>query len=134
MSVDFDEYDDYYADDLVDEPSVGLLKRLSLKTKLVSLALVSILGYSMLGTTFASNIQIGTGRVEYGQSVAQTIACDSNVLITPYASFANASGAAATYKLTAIKVTGLDSGCYGKDIILRFYDSTTSTPLTLYQT
>ena len=70
MSVDFDEYDDYYADDLVDEPSVGLLKRLSLKTKLVSLALVSILGYSMLGTTFASNIQIGTGRVEYGQGVA----------------------------------------------------------------
>ena len=134
VSVDFDDGDDYYADDLIDEPSVGIVKKIPLKIKLASLALVSILGYSMLGSTFASNLQLGTGRVEYGQGFTQTLACDTNVIITPYASFANASGAAAAYKLTAVKVTGLDSGCYGKDIILKFYDSTTATPLTLYQT
>ena len=134
MSVDFDEFDDYYADDLAEEDSVGFLRNIPLKIKLASLGLISVLGYSMLGSTFASNLQLGTGRVEYGQGITQALACDTNVTITPYASFANASGASAAYKLTTLKVTGLDSGCYGKDLIFRVYDSSTATPLTLYQT
>jgi hypothetical protein len=128
-------HDDFYDDDpSFEEDDVGLLQRIPLKIKLASLALISLLGYSMLGSTFASNLQLGTGRVEYGQGITQAMACDTNVTITPYASFANASGASAAYKLTTLKVTGLDAGCWTKDLILRVYDSMTATPQVLYQT
>ena len=132
-----DEYDDleYFDDDPeVSEESVGLLRRIPLKIKLASLALVSILGYSMLGSTFASNIALSTGRVEFGQGTTQALACDNNVTITPYATFANATGANAKYKLTTIKVSDVGVGCWGDDLLIRVYDSATATPLTLYQT
>ena len=132
-----DEYDDveYFDDDPeVSEESVGLLRRIPLKIKLASLALVSILGYSMLGSTFASNIALSTGRVEFGQGTTQALACDNNVTITPYATFANATGANAKYKLTTIKVSDVGVGCWGDDLLIRVYDSVTATPLTLYQT
>jgi len=136
MSIDHDDfYDDLYNDDpSFQEDDPGILKRIPLKIKLASLALISVLGYSMLGSTFASNLQLGTGRVEYGQGITQTLACDTSVTITPYASFANASGASAAYKLTTLKVSDIGAGCWGKDLVLRVYDSTTATPLTLYQT
>jgi len=136
MSIDHDDfYDDLYNDDpSFQEDDLGILQRIPLKIKLASLALISVLGYSMLGSTFASNLQLGTGRVEYGQGITQALACDTNVTITPYASFANASGASAAYKLTTLKVTGLDAGCWGKDLVLKVYDSTTASPLVLYQT
>lgn len=132
MSNDFD---DFYDDDPSEElEEVGLLRRIPLKLKLVSLGLISVLGYSMLGSSFASNLQLGTGRVEYGQATAQATSCDGNINITPYASFANASGAAAQYKLATFRVSDIGAGCWGKDLILRVYDSTTATPLNLYQT
>ena len=132
-----DEYDgvEYFDDDPeLAEESVGLLRRIPLKIKLASLALVSILGYSMLGSTFASNIALSTGRVEFGQGTLQATSCDGNILITPYATFANATGASAKYKLTSLRVEDIGGGCWGKDLQIRVYDSTTATPLTLYQT
>jgi len=77
---------------------------------------------------------MSTGRVEFGQGIIQALACDNSVTITPYATFANASGASAAYKLTAIRVTDMGAGCWGKDFIIKVYNSTDSTPLNIYQT
>jgi hypothetical protein len=134
MSTEYEDIEYFDDDPELSEESVGLLRRIPLKIKLASLALVSILGYSMLGSTFASNIALSTGRVEFGQGTTQALACDNNVTITPYATFANATGANAKYKLTTIKVSDVGAGCWGEDLLIRVYDSTTAMPLTLYQT
>lgn len=138
MSRNSDEVDEYFTDDpddfIPNSRESGWLRKIPLKLKLISLALLSILGYSMLGSTFASNISQGTGRVEYGQAITQALACDTNISLTPYASFANATGAAAKYKLTTLKVSDIGAGCWGDDLIIKVYDSITATPLTLYQT
>jgi hypothetical protein len=55
-------------------------------------------------------------------------------MITPFATFANASGASAEYKLTQIRITDMDTGCWGKDFILKVYNATDATPQNLYQT
>jgi hypothetical protein len=127
--------EEYFHDDPVDDsPSNNIFSKGRLKIKLVGLALVSALSYSLLGSTFATNISMSTGRVEFGQGITQVTACDNNVTLTPYATFANASGASANYKLTSIRLTDMGSGCWGKDIIIKVYNSTDSTPLNLYQT
>ena len=127
--------EDYFHDDPIDVSSKeSLFTKGRLKIKLAGLALISVLSYSLLGSTFATNISMSSGRVEFGQGVTQSTACDSTVTLTPYATFANASGASATYKLTSIRLTDMGSGCWGKDIIIKVYNSTDSTPLNLYQT
>ena len=127
--------EEYFHDDPVDDsPSNNIFTRGRLKLKLAGLALISVLSYSLLGSTFATNISMSTGRVEFGQGIIQATACDNAVTITPYATFANATGASANYKLTAIRLTDMGAGCWGKDIILKVYNSSDSTPLNLYQT
>lgn len=127
--------DEYFHDDPVEVSSKeNLFTKGRLKIQLVGLAIISALSYSLLGSTFATNISMSTGRVEFGQGITQATACDNNVTITPYATFANASGASATYKLTAIRLTDVGAGCWGKDIIIKVYNSTDSTPLNIYQT
>ncbi len=127
--------DEYFHDDPVDDSETkNIFSMGRLKIKLAGLALISVLSYSLLGSTFATNISMSTGRVEFGQGIAQATACDNSVTLTPFATFANASGASASYKLTAIRVTDMGSGCWGDDIIIKVYNSTDSTPLNLYQT
>lgn len=77
---------------------------------------------------------MSSGQIEFGQGITQATSCDSTVTITPFATFANASGANAAYKLTAIRLTDMGAGCWGKDIIIKVYNSTDSTPLNIYQT
>jgi hypothetical protein len=126
---------EHFHDDPVEElPSKNVFSRGRLKLKLIGLALISALSYSLLGSTFATNISMSTGRVEFGQGITQATACDNSVTLTPYATFANASGASANYKLTAIRLTDMGAGCWGKDIIIKVHNSTDSTPLNLYQT
>jgi hypothetical protein len=124
--------EEYYHDDILDVAPRN--KSRMLKIKLAFLTAVAIFGYSTVGSTFATNVQLGSGRVEFGQGTQATTSCDSNVTITPFATFSNASGNSGAYKLTDIQLTGLDSGCYGKDLIIRAYDSLTAVALNLYQT
>ena len=85
---------EHFHDDPVEEsPSKNIFSRGRLKLKLIGLALISALSYSLLGSTFATNISMSTGRVEFGQGITQATACDNSVTLTPYATFANASGA-----------------------------------------
>ena len=114
------EVDEHFHDDPIEEFSSNKFsRRFPLKAKVSALALISFTSYTLLGTTYSANIQLGSGRVEYGQGVTQATACDSSITITPYATFANASGSAADYKLTTTKVTNVDSSCYGKNLIIR---------------
>jgi hypothetical protein len=127
--------DEYFHDDPIEESAAkNIFAKGRLKIKLTGLAVISVFSYTLLGSTFATNISMSTGRVEFGQGIIQALACDSSVTITPYATFANASGASAAYKLTAIRVTDMGSGCWGKDFIIKVYNSTDSTPLNIYQT
>ena len=124
--------EDHYFDD-IDDYAAPQRPKFPLKVKLALLTIASVFGYSMLGSTFAANVRLSSGVVEYGQGILQATACDPSLTITPYATFANASNSG-SYKLTTIQVSGLDTGCYGKDLLIRAYDSSTATPLTLYQT
>ena len=124
--------DEFYHDDIQETPRHKQIGKLKIKLALLSAA--AVFGYSTLGTTFATNIQLGSGRVEFGQGILTSTACDSNITVTPFATFANASGAAANYKFTNIQVTDISTSCYGKNFIIRAYDSATAVPLTLYQT
>lgn len=128
---DADAYS-YYDDIEIDEAPRKSKSKLTFK--LLLLAIASFIGYSTLGTTFASNVQLGSGVVEFGQGVRITAACDSSLTLTPYATFANASGNNGTYRLTTFDLTGIGSGCYGKDFVIRAYDSQTASALALYQT
>ena len=127
--------DEYFHDDPFEiVPIRNILLRGRLKIKIAGLAIISIFSYTLLGSTFATNLSMGSGRVEFGQGTTQATACDNSVTVTPFATFANASGASATYKLTSIRLTDMGAGCWGKDIIIKVYNSTDSTPLNLYQT
>ncbi len=132
-----DHHDDsvlntYHDDGHADETSKKSKSKLTLK--LVLLAVASFIGYSMLGTTFAANVQLGSGVVEFGQGVRLATACSPSLTLTPYATFSNASGNNGSYRLTNIDVTNFGNNCAGKDFIIRAYDSVTANALVLYQT
>ncbi|MSW40519.1 MAG: hypothetical protein F2844_05365, partial [Actinobacteria bacterium] len=124
--------DEYYYDDIQESRPRKPIKKLKVKLALLSVA--AVFGYSTVGSTFATNVQLSSGRVEFGQGFLASAACDSSITVTPFATFANASGAAANYKLTNIQVTDISTSCYGKNFIIRAFDSATATPLNLYQT
>jgi len=127
--------EDYFHDDPAEVSTKhGIFSKGRLKLQLAGLALISVFSYSVLGSTFATNISMSSGRVEFGQGIAQATACDSTITLTPFATFANAAGASANYKLTSIRLTDMGSGCWGKDIIIKVYNSTDPSPMNLYQT
>ncbi len=129
---DVDSQPEYYSDDdCIDSRQPKSRRVLSLK--LAFLTLISAIGYSLVGNTFAANVQLGSGRLEFGQGVLTSTACDSRVIVTPFATFANASGAAAKYKLTDIQLSDISTNCYGRDFVIKVYDSATATPLDIYQ-
>ena len=95
------EVDDYFHDDPTEEaPEKKIFFNSPLKLKLSGLALISFLSYTLLGTTYSANIQFGSGRIEYGQGVTQSIACDSSVTTTLTPTSSSFTGSvAATSKL-----------------------------------
>jgi hypothetical protein len=85
----------------------------------------SAVGLLAIGTTLAANISLNGGNnVEFGQGVAATTACDSNITITPYSTFVNTAGSGSS-KLTSIRFSGVDSSpgaCAGKVFEIKAYD------------
>ena len=81
----------------------------------------------ILGTTFAANINLNAGgAVEFGQGVSQATACDSNIVITPFSSFANAEGDGA-FKLETIRVSDINLvACAGNDFVIKAYGTSPS--------
>lgn len=88
-----------------------------------------------LGVGLGANIVIGSGGgsgVEFGQGVTQTVNCQGNVNITltPYAGFQNASGAG-FFGLDSVILENVHQNCVGDDFIIRVYNNTGNTALTL---
>ena len=77
-----------------------------------------------LGSTFASNISINSGPIEFGQGVAQIVACsgDDFVTVAPKSEFVNDSENA-VFKLITISLTHIPSSCWGKRFTVQAYDS-----------
>ena len=88
-----------------------------------------------LGITFGANIALNSGSgtgLEFGQGKTLTISCQSTVpvVVTPYAGFQNASGGG-FFGLDSIILEGVHQECVGKDFIIKVYNNTGDTPLTL---
>ena len=82
----------------------------------------ALTGAIALGSTLAASINLNSGAsIEFGQGIAQTTACDSNIVLTPYSSFINTQGGG-SFKLEVIKVSDVDlAACSGKDFIIKAY-------------
>ena len=89
-------------------------------------ALVSIVA---LGSTLAANINLNdSAPVEFGQGIAQTTSCDSEILITPISSFINDSYS--DFKFTGLSLSEVDTtdqtngseGCAGKLFTIKTYN------------
>jgi len=91
------------------------------------LGIGALAGMIALGSTLAANINLNTGgAVEFGQGIAATTACDSNIVITPFPSFTNAEGGG-SFKVETIRVSDIDmAACSGKDFIIKAYRTTPS--------
>jgi hypothetical protein len=128
-----EDFNDFYSDDPVDiEPRD---KRKSVSSFL-ALGLLLVSGTFYVSTTLASNIALNAGgSVEFGQGMVATTACSgsASLSITPTTTFTNVSGGG-SYKLSGLTVGNIPSDCYGKDFVIRAYDSTNSTALPLFNT
>jgi hypothetical protein len=92
-------------------------------------------GSQFIHTTLAANININSGAaVEFGQGIAMSAACSGNsvLTVTPYSSFTNTSGSAGTFYFSSVSVSGIPAGCNGVDFLISVYDSSTSTPLSIF--
>jgi hypothetical protein len=97
----------------------------------VMLGLAGIAAVALLGSTLAANISLNSGAgVEFGQGVALTTACDSEITTTPTATFANAAGGG-TFNFSTVAFSNVASACLGKTFTLKAYDDASATPLVL---
>jgi hypothetical protein len=104
------------------------------------LGVALIAGVTTLGSTLAASVTIGSSPITFGQGLTQAVACDSAITVTPATEFVNASGAG-SFRLKTVTIGGLDNsatnastgvGCGGKNLIIRAYGDSSSTPLTLW--
>ena len=106
---------------LIDFDSDTPINKKSKGAKKLIIFSASAILFSFLGNTLASNISLNDNQsVEFGQGIAQTIACDNDVEITPYSHFINGNSSATPVTLT-VDSYGFDSGR-----ILRTEDSLAS--------
>jgi hypothetical protein len=92
--------------------------RKSLKLVLGVGALVGVIA---LGSTLAASINLnGGGPVEFGQGVAQTTACDSQIIVTPYSSFDNSYGVQ-EFVLSSIEISDIANACAPKRFQINIY-------------
>ena len=107
--------------------------RSRLPKRLIALLLIAAIP---LGTTLATNIQIGTGAsVEFGQGVQKLVTCAPTVPIylTAKNTFVNAVGESGSFKFTGVSLEGIQNTCVGYDFIIRAYDLQ-DNPLPLFDT
>jgi len=105
-----------------------LRNRRNLKTILGIGALVGVIA---LGSTLAASLNLNSSSpVEFGQGVAQTTACDDEVIVTPYSTFANFGGAG-SFMLSSITVREISSNCARKEFTLKAYGDSPGSELSL---
>ena len=89
----------------------------------------ALVGLIVLGSTFAASINLNSGApVEFGQGIARTTACDSNIVLTPISSFENSYSADFMFAgvtlsdIDATDQSGPSEGCLGKGFTIKAYD------------
>ena len=100
------------------------------KTLKLLFGIGALVGVIAIGSTLAASINLnGGGPVEFGQGVAQTVACDSDgITLTPYSTFNNDSEYADFY-FSSLEVSGVSANCSGVTFKLRAYMNGSSEPL-----
>lgn len=86
-----------------------------------ALAIIALLGIATVGLTYAGAININSGTngvVTFGQGVAQTMSCDSQVTITPASRYDTSSSRFVFDQLT---ISDIANACQNKRIQLNFY-------------
>lgn len=101
--------------------------------KFIPVAFVAAI--TVLGSTLAANINLGSSAIEFGQGIQLTTACSGSTAlkITPQAKFVNAQGGGAFY-FKSINVSNIPLGCQGSDFILNAYGETSAAALQLFDT
>ena len=89
--------------------------------------LAVLIALPVIGITFSQQITVNTNKsIVFGQGQAAAAACDSAVVITPYAAFTTSG----YWSLQSVTVTGLDTtsaGCQSDTLTVQAYDAATST-------
>jgi len=121
----------FYSDDPVEDLHSPSKKKFS---SILAFLMLLVGGTYLVQTTLAANISLNTGApIEFGQGITATAACSgaTDLTITPYSSFTNASGAGAFY-FSSVKVSNIPTSCYGVDFTINAYDNSNSAPLALF--
>jgi len=82
------------------------------------------------GGVLAANITVGTGVVEFGQGTATTIACDTDITVTPVSTFNGTTFLVSEIALTEVdqrSSSASNSGCGAQNIVVKALNG--STPL-----
>lgn len=124
-------YEEAYSDDPFDRETKD-------KNRFAPLLLVLALVLSgfALRTVYAANISINSGsNLEFGQGFVTTAACsgNNNIVIAPQNTFDNTADGGSFF-LSSVRVTGIPAGCSGKKLSFSAYNSTGSSPLTMFGT
>jgi hypothetical protein len=109
-----DEYAEYS-----DDPELEVERRKSLPSSIIKFGALSIA--AVLGTTFASNININSGgSSEFGQGVTLTTSCSGSesISIKPSSSFNNTSN---KFEINKITLSNIPANCENKDFLLSLY-------------
>ena len=127
------EFENQYFDDPVEESGSPVKAKFS---SIFAFLLLLVGGTYLVQTTLAANISINTGSpIEFGQGITATTACSgaTNLTVTPYSSFTNATGAGAFY-FSSVKVSNIPSSCYGDDFTIKAFENTSSAQLAIFNT
>ena len=91
--------------------------------------MVAMMGMS---TTLAGTISIGTNsRVEFGQGLVATAACDDSITLNPVSSFTNSGVSGDTFTVSSIVLSDIAADCAGKVFLLKAFAGSSATSLAV---
>lgn len=97
----------------------------------VILGLIFIL-LGIVGNTFAGNINLSSGSSsEFGQGILTAVACDTNGVYVKPINEMTGSFSGSDFRISAIEISDISPECSNRKMILRIYNSQTSSPLTV---
>jgi len=109
---------------LLDFESSSPAPKAGKKSLKLVLGIGALAGVIALGSALAASINLNSNNpVEFGQGVAQTVACSGNdsILVTPTSRFINADSAGDFY-FTSVTLSSIPSSCNGVDFTITAYD------------
>jgi hypothetical protein len=123
-----DDFDESYA---FDDAENGEFEEVGSSKPFLVKAIAMIL--AVTGIAYGANIALtsGSSKVEFGQGITTTTACDTNngITVIPYAGFINDSGSG-KFSLDSIILENIDANCIGEDFTIQVY-AETGTALTV---